>query len=76
MNTDDLDGIETADGDVDMTGEVSPTGRLYIYFQRPRCPECGSTKFDGKGTQRNGDGSTTRYADCRGCGQKLLIVAE
>jgi len=61
---------------IDMTGEVSPTGRLYVYIRKAKCPECGSDRLHGNGTKQNGDGSTTRYADCLDCGRKILIVRE
>jgi hypothetical protein len=71
-----MQSMNTDTDEINMTGESSPSGRLYVYFQKPRCPRCGSANLHGYGTQQNGDGSTTRYADCRDCRQKLLIVAE
>ena len=47
-----------------------------IFVRRPRCPECGSMRFTCDGTKPNGDGSKTRYAQCKKCGKPVYIVLE
>lgn len=46
-------------------------------FQRPRCKWCGSS--DIKTTRSiadQGDGSTLRYAKCRGCDKNMKYILE
>jgi len=48
----------------------------YIYFQRPRCPDCGSVKLLAYRSTDNGDGSVTRYVRCADCGARFVLVVE
>ena len=50
--------------------------RHYIYFERPRCPECGSIRLRAYRSTKNGDRSVTRNSRCLDCGAKLIVVAE
>lgn len=47
-----------------------------IYVTRPRCPFCGATGFEHKGTEQQGDGSVKRKKVCRSCQSKFAIVVE
>ncbi len=48
----------------------------YIYVTRPRCSDCGSVKLRAYRSQPNGDGSLTRYAKCKDCGARFVLVVE
>lgn len=50
--------------------------RDYVFIRRARCPKCDSADLLTCRTDRNGDGSVTRWATCRVCGRKLLVVVE
>ncbi|NLF08948.1 MAG: hypothetical protein GX594_13355 [Pirellulaceae bacterium] len=60
---------------------VAPTIRRdpphYVYVTRPRCPECGEVEtLLAYRTVDNGDGSKTRYAHCRSCHARVVIILE
>lgn len=49
----------------------------YLYVTRPRCPECGKVEtLLAYRTVDNGDGSKTRYARCRSCRVRVVMVLE
>jgi hypothetical protein len=48
----------------------------YVFVARPRCPACNSLKVTSYRTLKNGDGSLTRYAKCRDCRWKFLVVVD
>ncbi|NLF08214.1 MAG: hypothetical protein GX594_09575, partial [Pirellulaceae bacterium] len=47
-----------------------------IFWQWPRCPDCGSNRLLAYKTTRCGDGSTTRRCKCADCGRRVHIVLE
>jgi hypothetical protein len=48
----------------------------YVYFRRPRCPNCGGVRLMAYATKAGGDGSTARYCKCDGCNARLILVVE
>ena len=49
----------------------------YVYIQRPRCPECGEVEtLMAYRTVDNGDKTKTRYARCRSCKARVVMVLE
>ena len=60
----------------DQLSDVAAEERHYIYFERPRCPECGSIRLRAYRSTKNGDRSVTRNSRCLDCGAKLIVVAE
>jgi hypothetical protein len=50
---------------------------VYIYYRRPRCPDCNSVRLKSYSSKDNGDGSRMKYSRCLDCGRRRLkIVAE
>jgi len=47
-----------------------------VYFERPRCPVCHSSRLRAHRTSRHGDESLTRHSVCQDCGQRVHIVVE
>lgn len=50
--------------------------RPYVFVERPKCPRCGSPDLRTYGTRKGGDGTISRYAQCRACLVKLVVVLE
>jgi DNA-directed RNA polymerase subunit M/transcription elongation factor TFIIS len=69
------DRIAEFDDDRDALDE--PDGPTYLYVRRPRCPDCGEVEtLLAYKTVDNGDGSKTRYAKCRSCSARVVMVLE
>jgi hypothetical protein len=66
----------TAMIDQHATNHVDHEPAAYVYFQRPRCVDCGSVKLRAYKSLDNLDGTRTRYAKCLDCGRRLVLVAE
>lgn len=47
-----------------------------IEVQRPRCPNCGSSRLLAYKTRHGGDGTTTRHTRCEACGRRVHLVFE
>jgi hypothetical protein len=49
----------------------------YVYVVRPRCPDCGEVEtLLAYRTVDNGDGTKTRYARCRSCEARAVLILE
>lgn len=51
-------------------------GARYLFLERPRCPECGSTRLRTYRSVEQEDGTRLRYSECLTCGCRLRIVLE
>jgi hypothetical protein len=47
-----------------------------VFVTIPSCAHCGSLKYDTRRSGDNGDGTRTKLAICRSCGQPFKICAE
>ncbi len=51
--------------------------RRYVFIERPRCPECGSTHLRTiRSKSDKNDGSTSRRTVCKACGHKFFVIVE
>lgn len=48
----------------------------FVFVLLPTCPACGSPDYEKVRTESNGDGSVTRKAICRACGEPYKICVE
>lgn len=55
---------------------VEAPGRRVLRVERPRCPDCGSTRLLRYGGSRVDEETTVRYVRCAGCGAKFLLILE
>jgi len=48
----------------------------YVFIERARCPACGSTDLQTIRSRPQGDGTTERRTQCRGCHHKFFVIVE
>jgi transcriptional regulator NrdR family protein len=48
----------------------------YVFVMRPTCPACGGVSLQTIRSQRETDGSISRWTHCRRCQHKFFIVWE
>jgi DNA-directed RNA polymerase subunit M/transcription elongation factor TFIIS len=69
-----MNDLDALDALSDETSTHSPA--VYVFAERPRCPNCYSARLLAYKTVRSTDDSITRRCRCACCGQRIDVVWE